>query len=125
MTRKYLFVDRFGHITDVDEVEPDPLTEEYPPVPEGWLQAPWNGSEAAIGDWVRNGNFVPSAFISFEDVVRGDRNAELGATDWTQTGDQVPARAVLWAPYRQLLRDVPQQDGFPESGTVDWPERPE
>ena len=53
--------------------------------------------------------------------VRADRNARLAACDWTQVLDStvdVPA----WGVYRQALRDVPQQAGFPWA--VVWPESP-
>jgi hypothetical protein len=38
------------------------------------------------------------------------RNAELNRTDWTQTLDS-PVDKVLWATYRQALRDLPEQGG--------------
>ena len=53
--------------------------------------------------------------------VRADRNARLAATDWTQIADST-ADKPAWAAYRQALRDVPAQVGFPQS--VTWPEQP-
>jgi hypothetical protein len=53
--------------------------------------------------------------------VRADRNARLAATDWTQIADST-ADKPAWAAYRQALRDVPAQGGFPQS--VTWPEQP-
>lgn len=53
--------------------------------------------------------------------VRADRNARLAASDWTQLAD-TPADSLAWANYRQMLRDVPSQFGFPWD--VVWPSRP-
>jgi len=53
--------------------------------------------------------------------VRRERDAKLAETDWTQLPD-APVGSVSWADYRQALRDVPTQDGFP--WTVIWPEQP-
>ncbi len=52
-------------------------------------------------------------------AVRADRNARLAATDWTQIADST-ADKPTWAIYRQALRDVPSQAGFPQS--VTWPQ---
>jgi len=54
-------------------------------------------------------------------AVRADRNARLAATDWTQIADST-ADKPAWAAYRQALRDVPSQAGFPQS--VTWPQEP-
>jgi len=51
--------------------------------------------------------------------VRLERNAKLTATDWTQTVDAPQSTKDKYAPYRQALRDVPTQSGFPN--TVVWP----
>jgi hypothetical protein len=55
--------------------------------------------------------------------VRAERNAKLAATDWTQGADTPQAIKDKYAPYRQALRDVPAQSGFPN--TVVWPMQPE
>ncbi|MBC17074.1 MAG: hypothetical protein CL942_08485 [Desulfovibrio sp.] len=57
-------------------------------------------------------------------IVRGQRDAKLAKTDWTQLkdcqlGDQ---DIVRWQAYRQALRDLPRQSGFPKA--VVWPEEP-
>lgn len=56
-----------------------------------------------------------------DEVVRRVRNAKLNESDWTQAAD-APVNAAAWATYRKLLRDVPQQEGFPEN--ITWPEPP-
>ncbi len=50
-----------------------------------------------------------------------ERDRRLTASDWTQLADAPldDTALVLWQSYRQALRDVPQQAGFP--GAVDWP----
>jgi len=56
--------------------------------------------------------------------VRAKRDARLAACDWTQLPDSplsTEAKAN-WATYRQALRDVPAQTGFP--GSVEWPTEP-
>lgn len=53
--------------------------------------------------------------------VRGERDRLLKASDWTQVAD-APVDQSAWATYRQALRDIPQQAGFPE--TITWPQEP-
>jgi len=54
-------------------------------------------------------------------AVRDDRTRRLSATDWTQLAD-APVDKTAWATYRQALRDVPAQAGFPWN--VQWPDTP-
>jgi hypothetical protein len=54
--------------------------------------------------------------------VRADRTKRLAESDWTQIADS-PADKEAWATYRQALRDVTQQTGFP--WTITWPTQPE
>ena len=51
--------------------------------------------------------------------VREQRNKLLSESDWTQLAD-APVDAVIWSNYRQELRDVTKQDGFPFN--IIWPE---
>lgn len=53
--------------------------------------------------------------------VRSERNSLLTASDWTQLADST-ADKEAWAAYRQALRDITTQAGFP--WTIDWPEAP-
>lgn len=53
---------------------------------------------------------------------RAWRDGELAATAWTQEGDVPEATKEKWRPYRQALRNIPQQEGFPRNVTK--PERP-
>jgi hypothetical protein len=53
--------------------------------------------------------------------VRDDRTKRLSECDWTQLAD-APVDKTAWATYRQSLRDVTTQQGFPWS--VTWPVKP-
>ena len=55
--------------------------------------------------------------------VRADRNAQIAKTDWTQGKDIPDNISSKWTVYRQALRDVPAQAGFPWD--VQWPTQPE
>jgi hypothetical protein len=53
--------------------------------------------------------------------VRQSRVAKLKECDWTQVADS-PVDKAAWATYRQALRDITTQEGFP--WTVNWPTSP-
>ena len=53
--------------------------------------------------------------------VRDSRNTKLSECDWTQVAD-APVDKTVWATYRQALRDITAQSGFP--WTIDWPVAP-
>jgi hypothetical protein len=53
--------------------------------------------------------------------VRTSRGDKLKDSDWTQVAD-APVDKAAWAAYRQALRDVTDQEGFP--WTIDWPVKP-
>ena len=53
--------------------------------------------------------------------ARKRRNKLLSASDWTQVAD-APVDKAAWATYRQALRDISAQEGFP--ATVVWPNQP-
>jgi hypothetical protein len=57
--------------------------------------------------------------------VRAERDRLLAETDWivvmnAEKGTPVP---TAWATYRQALRDITNQQGFPH--TINWPTKPE
>jgi len=58
------------------------------------------------------------------DSVRAERNKRLAECDWTQLADSplTPDEKNAWALYRETLRMIPQQLGFPWN--VDWPPAP-
>ena len=51
--------------------------------------------------------------------VRSQRDTKLAECDWTQANDSPLKAASAWTTYRQSLRNVPAQSGFPH--TVTWP----
>ena len=53
--------------------------------------------------------------------VREERDAKLAETDWMASSDLTMSSE--WASYRSSLRDVPSQEGFPN--TITWPTKPE
>jgi hypothetical protein len=55
-----------------------------------------------------------------EASVRSLRDEILAETDWWATSDRTMTQAEI--NYRQALRDVPAQAGFPEN--VPWPTKP-
>lgn len=54
-------------------------------------------------------------------IARTKRNQLLTETDWTQVEDTSADKAI-YAIYRQALRDISNQDGFPFD--ITWPELP-
>ena len=54
--------------------------------------------------------------------VRAERNTKLAATDWTQTVDVPQAIKDGYVTYRQALRDISNQSGFPNQ--ITWPDAP-
>jgi len=56
--------------------------------------------------------------------VRAERDAKLYECDWTQLPDTAltPDQEAAWANYREQLRNVPQQAGFPYN--IVWPTKP-
>ena len=57
--------------------------------------------------------------------VRAQRDRLLSSCDWTQLIDSPFSNDTngVWQAYRQALRDVPSQAGFPWD--VTWPDQPE
>lgn len=54
--------------------------------------------------------------------VRADRNQKLKDSDWTQVAD-APVDKAAWAAYRQALRELTSQTGFPWDAA--WPVKPD
>lgn len=78
----------------------------------------------AVGNWSLPFVITLLPLDVAETHVRSKRNITLSQSDWVITrayerGEPVPQE---WAAYRQALRDLPQQDGFPYN--VTWPEAP-
>tara|TARA_B100000925_G_scaffold14420_1_gene10034 strand:+ start:7348 stop:7809 length:462 start_codon:yes stop_codon:yes gene_type:complete len=52
--------------------------------------------------------------------IRKTRNNLISESDWMGCSDVIMSDE--WKEYRQALRDIPEQEGFPHS--VDWPTQP-
>jgi len=74
------------------------------------------------GDWVETYIVEQREQSDAEERVRKFRNELLTITDWTQIAD-APVNQLTWATYRQALRDLPSQIGFPFN--VTFPTKPE
>ena len=89
------------------------LKEGQPVYDGGWKQT-WIVTQATAGE-------IAERTQSMADSVRSGRDDLLVKSDWTQVAD-APVDKAAWATYRQALRDLPQQAGFPT--TIDWPVKP-
>ena len=54
-------------------------------------------------------------------AMREQRGEKLKNSDWTQVAD-APVDKAVWATYRQALRDITAQSGFPWK--ITWPDTP-
>jgi hypothetical protein len=78
-----------------------------------WTQT-WAVTDASADE-------IEARTVAQASAMRSDRNARLAASDWTQLAD-APVDSAAWASYRQALRDVTAQAGFPWN--VTWPDAP-
>jgi|TARA_R110002153_G_C13166921_1_gene483684 hypothetical protein len=80
-----------------------------------------NCTPADIADvQAKESEWAAGADVRASEEVRTLRDELLASTDWTANTD-VTMTADMTA-YRQALRDIPAQDGFPN--TVTWPVAP-
>lgn len=81
----------------------------YPPKPDQWAEF----------------DYVTKQWVSNADTARAEARAKraklLTACDWTQMPD-APVNKSAWQAYRQSLRDVTEQPGFPFE--IIWPTAP-
>lgn len=75
----------------------------------------WHEFDYSSKTWVMNEQRA-------RDAMRSERLRRLAASDWTQLPDVPLETKQAWATYRQALRDVTQQPGFPLR--VKWPAAP-
>ena len=54
--------------------------------------------------------------------VRGERDKLLAETDWRDLPSYPGVNQDAWRTYRQALRDLPSQAGFPNN--ITWPAKP-
>ena len=55
------------------------------------------------------------------EIARSIRNSMLSSCDWTQIVN-ASVNKIAWETYRQALRDIPLQTGFPWE--IIWPTKP-
>lgn len=81
---------------------------------ENWIITNVSDAEKAARIAARN--------LSLADAARAQRNQLLTDCDWTQLSDSPGQVKAAYVQYRQALRDVPAQSGFP--GSINWPQKP-
>jgi len=67
---------------------------------------------------------TPDQLTDISNAYRSERNLLLRESDWTHVTDTklTAEEQTAWANYRQALRDITTQPGFPTD--IIWPERP-
>ena len=90
----------------------------------------WIPTEEAGASWLFDGeNFAPPPpdLILHGHIVRAERDTRLLASDAVVLPDRwarmTAEQQQAWSDYRQALRDVPLQQGFPLE--IVWPTKPE
>jgi len=86
---------------------------EYPDVTVGYKAVAWSFPQQVDGLWTQIWDVVPL----HEEELRTERNRLLTETDWMAVTDRTISEVET--AYRQGLRDIPQQSGFPDE--IEWP----
>ena len=112
----------------IDSFDSDPVLEGPQASPTKYQTAFADGVEEIEGQWFTKYSVaeMDAESIAVVDAnqataMRKERDEKLSDTDWTQLTD-APVNSAVWATYRQSLRDVPSQSGFPWE--VTWPTQP-
>jgi len=74
--------------------------------------------DADVSDWPEFQTSEPDTTAIKAAAIREERNKLLSASDHMALADRI---TDAWKTYRQALRDVPAQSGFPD---VTWPVEP-
>jgi hypothetical protein len=98
-----------GRINPWVEVVGGTITDSFPP------------AAGYIFDYVTK-EWIPDTAVK-EAEVKAERNRLLAASDWTQMPDVTLANKAAWATYRQALRDITTQSGYPFE--IVWPTPPQ
>lgn len=109
------FIQQVAHGIEPPSPEWSELDSPIPPRPSGLLRP----RLTADLEWVEGATDEDRARD-----VRATRNTLLAQCDWTQIPDNplTTSQREAWATYRQALRAIPDQEGFPLS--VQWPVPP-
>ena len=107
--------DVYRYVID-DQPEHDPLIEQA-----------WKGAfyQDADGQWHQGWDVKPKPESTAKRDVRLERDRLLAETDWrdVKAYERNENLEAKWESYRQALRDLTAQEGFPYS--VEWPTKPE
>lgn len=99
------------------------MSDEFYAISESGYRAIENGASLMPGE--QQVSEIPSGLLVRirSDQMRTERSRRLRATDWTQMPDAplTAAEKLAHQVYRQALRDLPGQPGFPN---VPWPQLP-
>jgi hypothetical protein len=79
-------------------------------------------ARASAGEFGVIATYVPPSDELLALQARSIRSELLQASDWTQLPDVPQALKDSWATYRQALRDITAQSGFPRN--IVWPTQP-
>lgn len=114
----------------VENLGLDPVLETPAPATTRYQTASRSGVEQVNGKWqwkwkVEEMSAEAKAAKDAEQAkaVRSTRNQRLSECDWTQLADTPGSVRAANVQYRQSLRDLPTQAGFPWE--VTWPTKPE
>jgi hypothetical protein len=117
---------RVVELHEVDATEIDPMTQTVTrdggEFVEGQWKYKWRVDELTPEQVAENVAEKEGKAVA---TAKAKRNNLLSDSDWVvikllEVGAPAPAE---WATYRQALRDIPQQEGFPV--TITWPVKPE
>jgi len=119
-----------GVFVGTTTADQDPLDSNNWLIPAGCVEtAPPTITDSQLAKWDGSGWVVENIPVvepdpepeplSPAETVRAKRDALLAASDHMALADRITDE---WRVYRQSLRDVPTQDGFPNS--VTWPTEP-
>jgi len=64
---------------------------------------------------------VPASAPKTEEQIRSERDQLIASTDWWAASDLIMTEEQI--AYRQALRDITEQPGFPVD--ITWPTKPE
>lgn len=103
--------------------------QDTPQPPSDYTKNVIESTPANQGGWKRTWTVVNATAAEIQERtdsqaanVRAERDQKLVDTDWTQVAD-APVNKTAWATYRQALRDISKQSGFPWN--ITWPAKPE
>lgn len=113
---KYRLMTEVNHGT---EEQPD-IKQIFSGVSLGWSEA----NEEIAKREAYNGEVTVEDIPMTDEEARAQRDKLLADTDWTQVLDAPidAATREAYRAYRQALRDIPEQKGFPAA--ITWPELP-